>query len=308
MLRTGQGASPAPEILVAVRPRGAFYAERGGYVAKTTGRVLATISPRCFFRFWSQCVRSAFVGSIARANALAPIVGAFVLWVMLRAMGWELILPEKLPGVVLVGLACLGSAWLVIFLSWAIFFEPFARSVADKTTIAAQGSKIADLHSKITIPIADLVIDSRRIPEIFTRPEDDAIVHIVIRDFHLTNRSNLAASIEVRLKFNVGMGMYPNQDDYPLDLVEAIRHRDPSIGRHLGKRISLAARDGVTGYLSYRVFDQFTRSLAAARSMNTAELLNDLEKTLEIQDHISGITKSISFKTLGPHSFRELEG
>jgi hypothetical protein len=92
----------------------------------------------------------------------------------------------------------------------------------------------------MTISIPDLVIDPRRIPEIFTRPEGDTIFHIVIRDFHLTNRSNFATSIEVRLKFNVGMGMYPDQDDYPLDLVEAVKDQDPSIGRHLGKRIVTA--------------------------------------------------------------------
>ena len=70
-------------------------------------------------------------------------------------MGWELILPEKLPGMVLIRLACLGSAWLVIFLSRAIFFEPFARSVADKNTIDAQETRNLrstledhDLHSR----------------------------------------------------------------------------------------------------------------------------------------------------------------
>jgi hypothetical protein len=103
------------------------------------------------------------------------------------------------------------------------------------------------------------------------------------------------------------MGMYPNQDDYPLDVVEAVKDQNPSIGRHLGKRIPLSAREGVAGYLSYRVFDPFTQSLAAVRSMNTADLLNELEKTLEIQDHVSGTTKSISFNTFGPYSFRDLE-
>jgi hypothetical protein len=129
----------------------------------------------------------------------------------------------------------------------------------------------------------------------------------VVRDFHLTNRSNFSASIEVRIKFNVGgMTLDPNQDDSPLGLVEAVKAQDPSIGNHLGRRISLSAQQGVTGYLSYRIFGPIIRALAAAHSMNTADFLNSLEQTLEIQDHISGVTKSVSLRTLGPYSFRDL--
>ena len=35
---------------------------------------------------------------------------------------------------------------------------------------------------------------------------------------------------------------------------------------------------------------------------------SSLEQRPEIRDHVSSITKSIPFKTLGPYSFRELEG
>jgi hypothetical protein len=45
-----------------------------------------------------------------------------------------------------------------------------------------------------------------------------------------------------------------------------------------------------------------------AISITTADFLRTLEQRPEIRDHVSGITKSISFKTLGPYSFRELEG
>ena len=98
----------------------------------------------------------------------------------------------------------------------------------------------------------------------------------------------------------------PDQDDSPLDLMEAVKEQDPSIGNHLGRRIWLSAQQGVTGYLSYRIFGPIFRTLAAAHSMNTVDFLNSLEQTLEIQDHISGVTKSVSFRTLGPYSFREL--
>jgi hypothetical protein len=91
-------------------------------------------------------------------------------------------------------------------------------------------------------------------------------------------------------------------------LVEAVKELDPSIGGHLGRRISLSAHEGVTGYLCYRIFDPITRAMAAAISITTVDFLRTLEQRPEIRDHVSDITKSISFKTLGPYSFRELEG
>jgi hypothetical protein len=203
------------------------------------------------------------------------------------------------------------SPWITALSGWQVATGVLGTIVFVRLALAPywifkqQSQQIDDLKQSVAIP--DLEIDTRRAPEIFTNPKDDEIVHIIIRDLYITNRSNFAASIELRLKFNVGFTMSPNQDDSPPDLVETLKGKDPSIGRHLGKMISLSARKGVTGYLSYRVSDRYTRSLAEARSMNTEELLNDLEKTLEIQDHISGITRSISFRTLGPYSFRDLE-
>ena len=105
-----------------------------------------------------------------------------------------------------------------------------------------------------------------------------------------------------------GMTLYPDQDDAPLGLVEAVKELDPSIGGHFGRRISLSAHEGVTGYLCYRIFDPITRAMAADISITTVDYLRTLEQRPEIRDHVSSITKSIPFKTLGPYSFRELEG
>ena len=289
-------------------PMGIIGESGSGCLAKKTGRVFPTLARR-FLCFWLRCIRSAAVQSIAPATGWAPILGGFVLWLALRTGGWELILPDTLLGWIVVGFACLGSAWFLIFIIKAIFWEPFAQHVTAETTIATHQSELANLRSQITISIPDLSIDPRWIPEIFTSPDDDAIVHIVVRDFHLTNRSNFSASIEVRMKFNVGgMTLDPSQDDSPLGLVEAVKEQDPSIGNHLGRRISLSAQQGVTGYLSYRIFGPIIRAFAADHSMNTVDFLKSLEQTLEIQDHISGVTKSVSLRTLGPYSFRELEG
>jgi hypothetical protein len=123
---------------------------------KKTGRVFPTLARR-FLCFWLRCIRSAAVGSIAPATGWAPILGGLVLWLALRAWGWELILPETLQGWALVGFACLGSAWLFIFIIRTIFWEAFAQHFTAETTIATQRSEIADLHSEITIPIPDLV-------------------------------------------------------------------------------------------------------------------------------------------------------
>jgi hypothetical protein len=103
-----------------------------------------------------------------------------------------------------------------------------------------------------------------------------------------------------------GMALIPNQDDNPLDFVERAKERDPSIGKHLRKIISLPSHEGVNGYLSYRIFDPLTRAFAAANSMETVDFLKTLDKTIEIQDHVSGVTKSLSFDTLGPYLFRDL--
>ena len=111
-----------------------------------------------------------------------------------------------------------------------------------------QSQRIDDLAHSLSIP--DIAIEIRRTAEMLTNPDDETIVHVLVRDFHLTNRSDFSASIEVRLKICIGgMTLYPDQDDLPLGLGEAVKELSPPIGRHLGRIISLPAYNGVIGYL-----------------------------------------------------------
>jgi hypothetical protein len=249
-----------------------------------------------FVRYYWKVFRAAFSHSLSIAQsvifALAIAIGAIAYFI------------PKTQAILMPWASILNGWQVATGVLGAIVFVRLA--LAPYWMFIQQSGRIDDLTRHVSIP--DLVIDARRVPEIFDNPDDNAVVHIIIRDFHLTNRSDFSASIEIRLKFTMaGMTLYPDQDDAPLGLVEAVKELDPSIGRHLGRRIPLPTHEGVTGYLCYRIFDPITRAMATAISMTTADFLRTLEQKIEIRDHVSGITKSISFKALGPYSFRELE-
>src|SRR5438270_637980 len=77
-----------------------------------------------FLSFWTRCFWSGATRSLALTNAWGPILGAVVLWLILRAMGLEMIVPDTLQGLAFIALACLGSAWLILLSLRSIFFEP----------------------------------------------------------------------------------------------------------------------------------------------------------------------------------------
>jgi hypothetical protein len=97
--------------------------------------------------------------------------------------------------------------------------------------------------------------------------------------------------------------MTPSQDDISTtSLIYAEK-----IGNSLGRRISLSSHEGITGYLSYRAKDPVVEAIALIRSMTILNYLRTLKPILEIREHVSGVSKVMSFDTFGVHSFRELE-
>jgi hypothetical protein len=81
------------------------------------------------------------------------------------------------------------------------------RYIAAQSTIERQQNEIIDLQFKIINPIPDIKIDSRKSLEILTNPAgDDGVVHVILRDIHLTNRSNFPASIEMKFHFMLAGG------------------------------------------------------------------------------------------------------
>jgi hypothetical protein len=209
-----------------------------------------------FVRYYGKVFRAAFTHSLDTAQsvifALAIVIGAIAYFI------------PKTQAILM--------PWASVLNGWQVATGVLGTIVFVRLGLAPywmfiqQSRRIDDLTQRVSIP--DLAIGARRVPEIFANPDDDAIVHTIIKDFHLTNRSDFSAPIEARLKFTMaGMTLYPDQDDAPLGLVEAVKELDPSIGGHLGRRISLSAHEGVTGYLCYRIFDPITRAMAAAISL-----------------------------------------
>jgi hypothetical protein len=240
-----------------------------------------------FFCFWWRCTRLAARSSAAFANNWmwlvgVPIVTAFSVYIAAQRRESALTTGNPALDGLLAGVTAFAVTWVISFVI-RLLNAPVTFLVAEKNRANTFNDEVVALRAQINNPIPDLAIDTRRAPEIFTRPDDDAIVHILIGDFHLTNRSDVSASIEIRLKFNIGGTTISSNQDSPLDLAEMVKEQDPSIGRHLGRRISLSAYEGVTGYLAYRIFDPVTRAIAAAHSMQPAEFLNTLSKPLKFE-------------------------
>lgn len=85
-------------------------------------------------KFVWACVTDAARGTIERANAWAWLLGAFVLWMVLRWRGYELMPPDTMPGVILLGAICLVVAWIIVFL-WRLFGAPYRLHLASNTEI-----------------------------------------------------------------------------------------------------------------------------------------------------------------------------
>jgi hypothetical protein len=62
-----------------------------------------------------RCWKNAWPGSWDRANALATIVGVFVVWIVTESIGYHVIVPESLQEVIFLALICLVAAWVVVF-------------------------------------------------------------------------------------------------------------------------------------------------------------------------------------------------
>jgi hypothetical protein len=97
-----------------------------------------------FLSFWWQCIAASARDSIAPANAWAPVLGAFILWAALRVAGWELIVPDHLPGLILIAIFCLASAWLVVFLLRFIFVEPVRRHTLAVSEVMSLRQRLAE--------------------------------------------------------------------------------------------------------------------------------------------------------------------
>jgi hypothetical protein len=101
-----------------------------------------------------------------------------VLWYGLRAKGWEIIIPDQLPGSALVFLACLGSAWLVIFVFRAIFIEPALRyREANSEITDFRGRLEAEQSSRPRIDIARILMG----------PTLTSAIPVLSIDFSITN-------------------------------------------------------------------------------------------------------------------------
>jgi len=102
------------------------------------------------------------------------------------------------------------------------------------------------------------------------------------------------------------MYVYPDHDDIPPEFIEMNRHRDPSIGKHLGRRVPLLSYQGINGYLSYTMpdYDQFIPGIANAFGIDA---LNRIDKVLQVTEHVSGVTRAIPIHMHGRYSFREID-
>lgn len=71
--------------------------------------------------FYWLCVKDAWHGSWDKANAWATLLGAIVLWIGAESLGYHVIIPDTLPGTILLFVFGLGAAWIVIFIAHLIY-------------------------------------------------------------------------------------------------------------------------------------------------------------------------------------------
>src|SRR5262249_43990399 len=63
-------------------------------------------------------------GSLSRAGAWASLPGGLFLWAILYMTGWEMVIPDRLPGAAAVFLLCASTVWLVIFIA-RLLYAPY---------------------------------------------------------------------------------------------------------------------------------------------------------------------------------------
>jgi hypothetical protein len=75
---------------------------------------------------FGEAIKFAARGSISKANAWAPIVGAFVIWLIAYLLGYYVVVPDTLGKGIIVVTACVAAAWTIIFLG-KLFYWPYQR-------------------------------------------------------------------------------------------------------------------------------------------------------------------------------------
>jgi hypothetical protein len=98
-------------------------------------------------RYLWECIKFAWRGSISLANAWAPVLGAAAIWLALWLLGFEMIVPDRLPGLIVVVCSCIGAAWLILFFARLILVAPWVlhRDAQRKTIEADERLAIYEL-------------------------------------------------------------------------------------------------------------------------------------------------------------------
>jgi hypothetical protein len=99
-------------------------------------------------RYLWECIKVAWRGSISLANAWAPLLGAAAIWLVLWLLGFEMIVPDRLPGLmVVVAIFCIGAAWLILFFCRLLFLAPYV--LHREAQAAATIDKRADIRKRL---------------------------------------------------------------------------------------------------------------------------------------------------------------
>ena len=150
---------------------------------------------RRFFCFYTRCLKVAWRGIFQFANSYFWLIGALIVWATLRLFGYEMEIPSNIPGAIMAMSLFFVAAWLVGFLVRLIFVAPyhlFARAKSETATIETRAAQAEGRLREITTnPIPDIAIETRSVADIIERPDGGGL-RVIIRDFHLTNRSDFA--------------------------------------------------------------------------------------------------------------------
>jgi hypothetical protein len=109
-----------------------------------------------FFKFYCLCVKDAWAGSLEKANALATIPGAFIIWVVLWARGYQLILPDTLGYAIVVAVCCLLTAWIVIFFVGFVTAPPKRYATLERELESLKGDFSSEIRRNIDLKITAL--------------------------------------------------------------------------------------------------------------------------------------------------------
>jgi len=66
-------------------------------------------------QFLCMCLKEAWRGSWARANAISNLIGAFLVWAVAASLGYHVVVPKTFTGTIILGVICLLAAWIVVF-------------------------------------------------------------------------------------------------------------------------------------------------------------------------------------------------